>query len=260
MSYFKEFDAGADEFVEDNDGGLWIGGFFRGIYHVTGNLDELSRGSDDNIVYEYFSVKDDLPGLNLGIYNVQDKILLSTDKGVFHFNKDSNSFSRDSTLGDIFFDSTRTITLIEEKKNNELWIVTDSSGQYDLGKAALQSDGKFKWKPVPEFRRLNLNAVSLLYPEFDSEIRQEVMWLCSDESLIFYSPDSQKDINANFSALIRKVSINNDSLIYGGAGVLDTSVINHTLQYGENNIEFEFSATSFDKPGSNKFQYFLTGK
>jgi len=259
VSYSKEFYSPVTGFIEDSSN-LWIEGGFRGIYQVTGKLDELKTGSEENIKYNYFSVKDDLPGLNLGIHNILDRVFLSTDNGMFIFNKESNSFLSDSTFGNIFFDSTYTVSLVQKNFRNDLWIVLDSSGQMDLGKAILQSNGRYNWKPIPEFRRLNLNSVVSLYPDFDNKNNKEILWIISEESLIIYNPNLQNDVTDNFTTLIRKININSDSLIYGGVGNLENSEENgFELTFNNNNIGFEFSATSLDKPEANKFQYFLNG-
>ncbi|MEE9429903.1 MAG: SpoIIE family protein phosphatase [Melioribacteraceae bacterium] len=260
VSYSKKnFYDDATNIVEEKNGGLWIDGYFKGIYHVTGKMDELSGGSDANIRFEFFSEKDNLPGKSIGLYSVQNKILLATERGIFSFNETSNSFLRDSTLGAVFTDTSITISLIEKNINNELWILTDSMGQKNLGKAILQSNGKFKWNAIPEFRRLNLNSILEIYSEYDLKTKKEILWLSTDESLIRYIPNAQKDVGAKFTTLLRKVVVNNDSLIFGGAGQFDKSVGNNELPFTENNVKFEFSAISFDEQESNKFQYFLKG-
>ena len=44
VKYSKDLYNAVTGFAEDADGGLWIDGLFRGIYHVTGNLDEFGNG------------------------------------------------------------------------------------------------------------------------------------------------------------------------------------------------------------------------
>ena len=150
IKYSKDLFNVVTDFVEDSNGGLWIEGLFRGLYHVTGNLDELNKGSDNNITYNYLTLNNGLPSLPLGIYNIQDYVFLSTEKGMFKFSNELKSFVRDSTFGNIFYDSTATISLVEKSIENGFWVIRDSSGQQDFGKATLKPDGKWTCPLAPE--------------------------------------------------------------------------------------------------------------
>ncbi len=259
IKYSKDLFNVVTGFVEDTNGGLWIVGLFRGLYHVTGNLDELKDGSDNNITYNYLTLNNGLPSLALGIYNIRDYVFLSTENGIFKFSDDLNSFVRDSTFGNIFYDSTITISLVENSIENGLWVIRDSSGQQDFGKATLQNDGKYSWRAIPEFRRLDFKSIISVYPEFDGISKEEILWMVSEESLILYQKNQFKDLQSEFKTLIRKVTVNNDSLFYGGAPLELNIKDNFEFTYNQNNIGFEFSSTSFEKPEANKFRYILKG-
>jgi serine phosphatase RsbU (regulator of sigma subunit) len=259
IKYSKDLFNSVTGFVEDNDGGLWIEGLFRGIYHVSGNLQEIGTVSDSNIKYEYLTIKDGLPELNYGLYNIQDKVFLASSKGMLKFDENLKSFVSDSSLGNIFYDSTITISLIENSLENGLWIIRDSLGHTDFGKATLQQDGKYNWEAIPEFRRLDYNSIISIYPEINKNSQNEMVWIISEESLILYNPNSTKTLESKFNALIRKMNVNKDSLVYGGALITEESKQNYEFSYDKNNIGFEFSATSYEKPDGNQYKYILKG-
>ena len=259
VKYSKELFNAVTGFAEDSDGGLWIDGLFRGIYHVTGNIDEFGTGIDENISYEYLTINNGIPELQDGIYNIQEKVFLATAKGVFSFDDKIKSFVKDSTLGNIFYDSTITIHLIEKSIDDGLWVLRDSAGHQDFGKASLQSDGKYSWEVIPEFRRLDFNSFISVYPDIDKATNNEILWIVSEESLIRYQPNQSKDLELEFNTLIRKVTVNNDSLIYGGAPYDFRLRDNYELSYNQNNIGFEFASSSFEKPEANNFRYILKG-
>ncbi len=193
------------------------------------------------------------------MYNIQNKILLATEKGLYRFDKTTEKFVIDSTLGPEFADSTSNILYIEKRKNNELWILANVNGTTDLGKAELQKSGNYKWQPDPVFRRLDLNSVTAIYPEFDSDKKQEILWLSTDEGLVNYNAERTKNIKNIFPALIRKIVVNNDSIIYNGA---KQSVLHNNkliLPFSSNNVGFTVCSISFDKPEANMYQYYLEG-
>ena len=150
---FQVFQTNIDEElvngVEDNDSSLWIGSLDGGIIHVTDNLDNLVPGKINKIKYTRYR-KETLPGYETRFYNIQNKVLLATNKGLYRFNKLTEKFVIDSTLGSVFADSTSNILYIENGKNNELWILANVDGTTDLGKAELQKNGKYKWQPYDE--------------------------------------------------------------------------------------------------------------
>ncbi len=259
IKYSKDLFNSVTGFVEDNDGGLWIEGLFRGIYHVSGNLQEIGTVSDENINYEYLTIKDGLPELNYGLYNIKDKVFLASSKGMLKFDDSLKSFVSDSSLGNIFYDSTITISLIENSLENGLWVIRDSLGHTDFGKATLQQDGKYNWEAIPEFRRLDFNSIVSIYPEINKSSGNEMVWIISEESLILYNPNSTKTLESKFNALIRKMNVNKDSLVYGGALITEESKQNYEFSYDKNNIGFEFSATSYEKPDGNQYKYILKG-
>ena len=62
----------------------------------------LEMDIDENISYEYLTINNGLPELNDGIYNIQEKVFLSTAKGMFSFDDSLRSFVRDSDIWKYF--------------------------------------------------------------------------------------------------------------------------------------------------------------
>ena len=260
VTYKKQFGYETASIVEDSDGSLWIGGYFPGIYHVTGNLSELAEGSDKNIKYQFYDKKNGLPGTNWSLYEVNNKLLVTTDKGIYSFDKKNNKFIHDFTLGKTLSDSTASVSLITKSQNHGLWILADINDSYSLGKALLKKDGTYEWKPIPVFKRLDLGYLTSMYSDVDKHSGLEKLWICTNDGLVLFNPMIKSNIPSEYSSLIRKVSVNGDSVIYGGAETSDSFKRNIELPFSKNNVSFEFSALTYDKPNSTVFQCFLEGE
>lgn len=261
IKYDKNFGDAVTTIVEDEDGSLWLKGLFEGVYHVTGKIDELGIGSESNVEFKFYyeKVKSGLPSEIYDIYEIQNKVLFQTKNGIVKFDKDLKKFLPDSTLGSIFSDSSNTIELLRKNQNGDLWILVDSNGEKNLGKAILQQNGTYNWNPNPEFNRLDLNFMVDLYSEYDDDSQKEILWICSDGALIKYDPVPNKKTTEEYSTLIRKIVVNNDSLIYAGKDLtkLDSSKV--ILPFTKNEIQFEYSAVTFDKSEATLYQYYLEG-
>ncbi len=244
--------------VEEENGDLWIGGYFLGLYHVTGNLKKLSTGNDDGVSFKYYDKLNKLPGNEWNIFGIQGRMLLATDKGTFAFNNETQEFLPDSTLGSNLSGPQNTVSLIEKSTNGSLWILSKQNGKSALGKAVLQKDSRYKWKPLPELNRIDLNTTVSIYVDIDPDSKKEILWISTDEGLVRYDPEILKNIQADYLTLIRKVSVHNDSVIYeGNAAKKNSKTI--ILPFSENDLSFDFAALSFDKPQGILFQHFLEG-
>ena len=245
--------------VEEKDGALWLEGHFLGIYHITGNMQKLSRGKNRKIAFQYFDKQNKLPGNKWKIFEIRGKLLLSTDKGSFVFNERTERFRPDSTLGHNLAGPQNALSLIEQSTDGNLWILAAQGGEEKLGKAYLQKDGRYIWKPDPIFRRIALKNTRALYSDIDPLSKKEILWISTSEGLVRYYPESTKNIRSDYVTLIRKVSVHGDSVIFRGMFTAQTRTRKTILPFSKNDIRFEFSAISFDKTEETLYQYLLEG-
>ena len=133
------------------------------------------------------------------------------------------------------------------------------NGIDELGKAVLQKNGTYNWINNPQFKRLDLSSVYMIYPDYDPHSNIEKLWLSNDEGLFRYNGIINKNIEKDYQTIIRKVLIGNDSIVYDGAKNNTPETAKTILSFAHNDITFMVSAASYDKPESNLFQYFLKG-
>jgi len=261
---FDVYDIGSSEeeifsIVEDSNNSLWLLSDFGVLIHITDGLNELSSQMNEKIKFDRYTNENGLPKNCRSLYNINGKMFITSNKGVYSFNKETKGFVRDSIFGGIFLESTNNILLIEKNKKGDLWILAEVDGSFEFGKATLDKNGQYLWQPIPGFRRLDLENVQTLYVDYEPKTNKEILWFSTDEGLVRYEPNVYNNFQLKYPALIRRVIVNNDSLIYGGGPQIKSSIKEVILPFSDNDIHFEFSLTSYDKPEDNLFQYFLEG-
>jgi len=127
----------------------------------------------------------------------------------------------------------------------------------EIGKAKMQENGNYLWEANPVFQSLDLSTVFTIYADWDPGVEREILWISTDDGLIRYDPAFDITSFDIFPTYIRRVTVNNDSLIFGGVqGANEKPIV---LEFGNNNLQIKFSAASFIKPEANQYQYFLEG-
>jgi len=251
--------------VEDDDGFLWLGTSYEGIIKAKVKVvpDKKSKTSHLGAEMTRFSEKSGLPAGSKNPLIINNKLLISTKKGLKYFDKKKEYFFPYAALGKIFADSTSEIYFISGDKKGNVWIIAKSEGSFGqngksiAGKAVLNSNGTYAWFNTSYLRINDLGNFYTIYPEENG-----VIWFGGTEGIARYSPSYSENYNLNFPAIIRRVKdINSDTVISYGTGTpLDLDKANGGGPELENNsLRFEFSALSYDDPSSNLFQYLLEG-
>ena len=258
LQLFHEMEDDIAKVTEDSEGNVWMASVLGNIYFIHSNSLEGEIKKDKDLPIEKFLQKEELPGQFINMFKVQENILLSTSEGVYRIDKGSGRLLVDSTLGDLFSNPKITMPIVKQSHNDDLWILSEVNDSWELGKAVLKDGKRYEWIPVQDFKRVDLSSVLNFYPDYYEDTKTEKIWLNTDEGLIIYNPVFEKNYDAKFSTLIRLVKVNNDSLIYGGTKVI-SSQNEIVLSHAFNDIDFEFSATTFDKPENTLFRFFLEG-
>ena len=260
LRFFKSLPSTKDEIesiIEESGKSLWIKTYYEGVVHLTctkGNL--FSNSNDCKIEIERFNTHNGFPWSNYIILTLNHKIHFATEQGLFSFDELTKKFVPDSTFGADFANSKNQILLLAKSQKDNVWLLVKTEDGNMLGKAFKQSEGKYIWQPYPVFQRLDLNNVFTIYSDFRND--KEYLWISTDEGLMRYTPGSNNPYEFKSSTLIRKVIVNNDSIIYNGDAE-QLANVNRAISFKRNNISFYFTTPSFDKSKANQFQYFLEG-
>ena len=248
---------------EDSNGNLWLGTQHSGVCFL--------ERSEDGQSFSNIAILDTSNGLPLGqtyIYKVDNNIIISSGLGgVYRPVKDKQKLYR-FVLDTAFLNKSGVqnyksgISPIIQDKNGNIWMAVDQQIRvikpvFDTGTGLI----KHIIDTTP-FKRLPPTSIYGIYPEDNG-----ITWFGGPDGVIRYDSNLEYDYEVDFPALIRKVTLEEDSVIFWGTysdknGVSSTiqpEFLKSTIPYNLNQITFEYAGPSFDDEKANQFKYFLEG-
>ena len=240
------------EIEEERAGVLWVSTEANKLFRIEFNPTTL----DSISVQEYAQEKGlDTDGSHPTF--IHDRVVFCSRKGLRELDQVQNRMIPSLVLGEKFADTTLQIGWIEKGLNGRLFIdyVLKDKSRHISVLDPLGGGG---------YNELLLPTKKVLYGrKFGSFLEEKpgVFWIANSREVIRYVHDSASlGPNEIFKTLIRKAYINTDSLIFGGnyiPGLTDYAQLQ--LPYKNNNVRFEFSATTYQTPENVWFQYRLAG-
>lgn len=254
----ENFDYSIWALAADNKGNMWCSSRLNGIYKLF--FDENKK---HQIVK--FGSSSGLPSdLNNFAHYIDDKILVGTVLGIYTLDeKNGNSFVPDTSLDSYFFENEVDVRFMQKDKAGRYWL--QSEKDY-IGFIYQNDEGKNNWINLP-FRKVGY--------VFRFNVTDEgVVWLYSNHALFRYNTKEKINYAGDFNVLMRKVSVGADSVIFAGTYqkmLDDGSICEYSfakeqcdsliplIDFKDNSISFEFSATSFENEHAISYSYYLSG-
>lgn len=251
-------------------------GIFASLDHLVYNLAESKSG---HLWASYYGVtrfdfsegfpSDELPMVldsshslteTMGIIepsNVNGKIIFGTLKGVFEFNESSQSLEKDATFDGAFESSDFMAYNLSQMQNGDVWITTN----HQSGLFRQQADGTFVFDPTPTLRT---NQTDFWFFEEDP---RGYVWMGGNEALVRYDPSEVKKKQLPYYALITRVKLANDSIVFRGAysnpdgspSITQPASYVPTFDFKNRNLTFDFTALYFEAPDSLSYSTQLVG-
>ncbi|MCK4661510.1 MAG: PAS domain S-box protein [Bacteroidales bacterium] len=250
--------------VCDNNGDLWIGTKYNGIDYIKFNENEKLS---DYKIYKY----DTLSGLpditdNL-VFNIDGKLIFSTAKGMYKIsdtsliskNPEQITFQPDYSYGLDYSKDFINIYEIKKDKKNNLWLGTNL-GIYKIVK---EKDKSINIISKPFLRTPKMDIETMLFDD------KGIFWYSISSCLYRFDSAFVKNYDNKFNALIRKIILNKDSVIFYG-GIAE-NVINQRydgtqflimkdkIAFKDNSVSFEFAAPFFENETANNYSHILEG-
>lgn len=235
--------------IESEPGVVWAGTMDEGILRLTFNADDLQ-----NPQVEKFGTRHGLPIGGVSAFQIDTSLGYCTQDGVYRYNPAQQKFSRDS-----FFNGIRL-----GRKPDEGLIVTDNDSNVwvNLGKES----AVYKKMPNGQYQ-LEKDVLARFADEVINTIysqEPDAVWFGTANGVIkyAYAPQSQNSAQTDFPAIIRQVAVTGDSIVYHGAATPGSRLAEpsaHRFSFRDNELRFDFSASSYLNPRANEFRTQLVG-
>jgi ligand-binding sensor domain-containing protein/DNA-binding CsgD family transcriptional regulator len=222
----------------------WVAHAYKGIY-------KIDFASPIDIKSKLYNNKDGLPSsLKNRIFKVKNRMVVTTEKGIYEFNAATDKFEYSAYFKDIF--GTKDICYLKEDAEGNIWFieskklgVVDFSGQ----KPSLIYFPEISGKLVSDFENIyTLNSSNI--------------FVGAEKGFYHINYERYKKNRNNIHVLIRMIKTfgETDSLLNGGY------VYSHvptaqlpTLTDKQNSLHIEYSAPNYQQQGNIQYSYFLKG-
>ncbi len=239
------------EFAELEDGKLWMESQIDGVWLVDFYATDSFNINAAEI--RRFQANKELPQGWLFLHYIRGEALFEIQGVIYKYKGELDSIMPYKDFGVPFGFKSDIVPKLEDEKGN-IWMSAHLEGMEEGDKqrtvSMLKTDGSYEVMHIND-NRITHSVKKALYPE-DAGI----LWYGGPDGIIRQDLNLSVPHIENFKALIRKISIDGDSIIYGGSQDENESL---QLQFANNTIRFEYAAPSYDEISRNQYQYFLEG-
>jgi ligand-binding sensor domain-containing protein/DNA-binding CsgD family transcriptional regulator len=229
-------------FVAIGNNMIWIAHPYKGVYSIRFDENGFGRSA------RYKDEKKFLSSNHNKVFKLKDKIILTTDNGIFEYNENEQDFVRSASLEKLL--GNAPVSYIKEDAAGNIWFCRDR-------KVAIV-DRSFEEPRI------------ILMPELDGRIMAggfENIFVIDSSNVLIAAEKGFFHINyalykknrLPLQALIRKVQLSNvqeNGLLYGGYQSLTTTP---SIQYKYNSLHFECSSSLFGQESNTEYSYYLKG-
>ena len=254
-SFRNDVTGGFSTFNETADGNLWVAGNNPGELILvkpdrsTGKVD-VAKGS-----IEVFNHKQGLPVKQAVITHYDGTMYFISEKdSIFTFNNKLNHFTQvtGSFLKNYIVDNTDGTAEIPTDHLGRIWA--------NLGTGVIvkmpAKDGSVKIIDAP-FRELKRNfPVWAISPTTDDK-GHDVVWFAGRNGIVRYDGNLEEARQTAFSAIIREVKLNEDSVYYSGFNLPAQKA---SFDYQSNSVRFQYAAPYFKQENEMLFSTYLEGR
>jgi signal transduction histidine kinase/ligand-binding sensor domain-containing protein len=223
----------------DESGNIWGTSLTQGVFSFNPGESKL----------ELFNQQQGLPeeaGISINLLN--NAISVASRQGIFVFDELNQKFDSVKIIKQIAGASKEWYSLIIPDKRGNIWV---TEGDETHIKVLFNEDSVYTLLAQP-FLPVKDNVIWSIYPE-----ENHITWFGGPDGLIRYNPEILNKNTKPFPGLIRKITLNNDSVLYAGNGVFDDKKM--VLDYANNSLRFDFSAPFYAVKSEIQYQYYLEG-
>jgi signal transduction histidine kinase/ligand-binding sensor domain-containing protein len=238
--------------VEDSNGVIWIRTFRQGVARIKFEDNQWNKYKISTYGKEAGlpSNRDNRPLF------INNQLIFATEKGVFEFDETTQKFLPSNLLGTWHFDTNKEIFHIKEDKKQNLWISGANNQNSPIIYAKKNFDRDVKDNYIFQFEPFQQIPDMLLLNILVEE--NGIVWIGGSEGLFRYDSNIPFLSNNQYQSLIRKISINNDSVIYEGNFKYNSqNPLSITILYNST-LQIDYNATHYTELSSLKYKYVLS--
>jgi len=153
---------------------------------------------------ERFGPEKGLPEGYVGVYEINGVPYFSTLDNIYRFDTGSQRFVVDSTFKVVH---SAAGWVLNEDNRGRVWVLGKG-----MALGTRQADDSYQWLKAP-FRRFSDEILQTVYSEENG-----VVWFGTANGLIRYDSNREMNDAVDYPALVWRVVVGEDSLIFGGAG------------------------------------------
>ena len=235
--------------VEDPENNVWVDMMPYGLirFHLPASVDTRSLFG---IPVEEFDSARGVPNESLRARSIGGRVLFGGKNSMWRYDGTRNVICIDSTFGPSLSGQQMWGPFATEDRQGRVWTSRQTRpGNESVVVGSVMQDGMYHWNATPFQRLVDVSNIKQIVPEDDG-----VAWIVADQ-LFRYDPRVRTTPRKEFPVLIRRVTVNGDSAVWGGNELQSAPV----LQYEMHSMRFAFTAPSYDAPEGSMFQVLLEG-
>jgi len=243
--------------TEDN-GVIWLGTKSQGVIRLKDVSFSMGPAAEH---VDRFGTRQGLSRGEIHVFRIDRRILFTSQDGVFRFDERRQYFVPDSIFGSEFTSGNFGVEALVKDGKGNIWIVSTSEAGDEMRYFLRQPDQVYREITTP-FKRVPGTELWAVFPEDISGdgYSSHIVWCGGADGLLRYDSGVNKSMLMPFPALIRRVSVNNEHLIFGGTAMQESpQKYFPELPPSTGMLRFEYSASAYDAETENQYQTYLEG-
>ena len=237
----------------DEEGVLWLGSSLHQAIRIEFPEQSRRTPNEDIGTIRISKFQKGLPKGPTNLYLINGELLMTTDgEGgpLFKLNGDTGEFAPETRFGERFgLDSLSIYPIAYQNSGQHILLASKSEDGQQYRFSATKTENGYSVKRVyDEYVRGNTQLRAF----WDNN---GYLW-SGDEGIVKYDLRSDYNFKPHFRTAIRKVTIGQDSVVFGGNSDLYQEPI---LKYSIKGLRFEYAAPNILGPSKARYQYRLEG-
>ncbi|MEI6555321.1 MAG: triple tyrosine motif-containing protein [Paludibacter sp.] len=240
-----KFSESSPMYEEDTDGTIWFSHWQKGMFrlHFNSKMDSITHVDNYN--------NKGFPGIqNNTVFRINNKLVFSSERGFYYFNRDKNRIDPYSPLNKIF-SSAPSYMRLHECSNGDIWFV---SGRF-IGLAKKNTDNTYSMDSLT-FRILQPKIITGF--EHFNFIDNNRLILSTEDGFSWIDSRRGGSTKTTFKVFVDNIIVTNNSSsktivkdLYKGAKN------SNKFLHSQNSLRFEFIAPEYRNEGLVQYSYML---